>query len=454
MNNKNRVVLSFSIMALLLLTVGYGQSWNVALAIFNMCLISAVMSMGLNMQWGYAGLFNAGVMASTAIGGLTAVLVSYSPVMKAWSAGGTPLTAAFTALLITIAFGLLVWKKIKKGFFRSLCMTAVVLTGYVFMRIYYDEATLAIEAIEPAKTGFLGGLGLPIIFSWIAGGLAAAGLAWIVGRISLGLRSDYFAIATLGISEIMISILKNEDWLSRGVKNVTGLDRPVPYEVDLQQSEWFINLVTRFHGTADDGSPVSADILRETMQLSAGVFVKICYSGLFLAVVLIILWFATRALNSPWGRMMRAIRDNETAASAMGKDVTSRHRQVFIIGSAVIGIAGAMLTTLDGQFTPGSYIPLRFTFLIWVMVIIGGSGNNLGAIIGAFITWFVWIEAEPASLWLVSHVNVLLAETNPLRVHLQEVAPHIRMVLMGLILVLVLRFTPKGILPEKAPEHY
>ncbi|GIT07566.1 MAG: hypothetical protein CM1200mP30_11960 [Pseudomonadota bacterium] len=135
--------------------------------------------------------------------------------------------------------------------------------------------------------------------------------------------------------------------------------------------------------------------------------------------------------------MMRAIRDNETAASAMGKDVTSRHRQVFIIGSAVIGIAGAMLTTLDGQFTPGSYIPLRFTFLIWVMVIIGGSGNNLGAIIGAFITWFVWVEAEPVALWLVGHVNLLLDETNPLRSHLQEVAPHMRMVLMGLILILV-----------------
>ena len=108
-------------------------------------------------------------------------------------------------------------------------MTAVVLIGYLFIRFFFDQATTAIEAVEPAKTGFLGGLGLPIIFSWIAGGLAAAGLAWLIGRISLGLRSDYFAIATLGISEIMISILKNEDWLSRGVKNVTGLKRPVPY---------------------------------------------------------------------------------------------------------------------------------------------------------------------------------------------------------------------------------
>ena len=454
MTNSKRAIISFSIMALLLVMVGYGQAWNVALAILNLCLISAVMSMGLNMQWGYAGLFNAGVMASTAIGGLTAVLISYSPVSKAWSVGGPSLLAVIISLLLTIIVGLLVWKKTPKGGKRTWTMTGVVLTGYLFMRFFFEQGTYAIEAVEPAKTGFLGGLGLPILFSWIAGGVAAAGLAWLIGRIALGLRSDYFAIATLGISEIMISILKNEDWLSRGVKNVTGLKRPVPYEVDLQQTEWFINLVKWFYGTADDGSALSADVLREAMQLSAGVVVKLCYSALFVLVVLIILGLATRALNSPWGRMMRAIRDNETAASAMGKDITSRHRQVFIIGSAVIGISGAMLTTLDGQFTPGSYIPLRFTFLIWVMVIIGGSGNNLGSIIGAFITWFVWIEAEPTSLWLVGHINELLAETNPLRHHLMEVAPHMRMILMGLILVLVLRFSPKGILPEEAPKHY
>ena len=454
MSNDRRAIISFSIMGLMIVFVGYGQSWNVALAIVNLCLISAVMSMGLNMQWGFAGLFNAGVMASTAIGGLTALLISYAPVLKAWSVGGMSLCATLISLLLTIVAGVLVWKKTAKGKKRSWSLTAVVLTGYLFMRFFYEQGTTVIEAVDPAKTGFLGGMGLPIIFSWFAGGLAAAGLAWLIGRISLGLRSDYFAIATLGISEIMISILKNEDWLSRGVKNVTGLKRPVPYEVDLQQAEWFINLVHWFYGTTEDGKAHGADVMHEAMQLSAGVFVKLCYSALFLTVVLIILGLATRALNSPWGRMMRAIRDNETAAAAMGKDVTGRHRQVFIIGSAVIGISGAMLTTLDGQFTPGSYIPLRFTFLIWVMVIIGGSGNNLGAIIGAFVTWFVWIEAEPSALWLVSQINVFLDESNPMRQHLQEVAPQMRMVLMGMILVLVLRFRPKGILPEESPDHY
>ena len=453
MNQTVRATICFSIMAVLLLAVGFGQSWNVMLAIFNLCLISAIMSMGLNIQWGYAGLFNAGVMASTAVGGLAAVLISYSPVRKAWDAGGTELGIAFAALVMTIVLGLLVWKRMRPGRARSLSLTAVVLVGYGFIRFFYEGASSSIEAVETAKTGFLGGLGLPVLFSWAAGGLAAAGLAWLVGRIALGLRSDYFAIATLGISEIMISVLKNEDWLTRGVKNVTGLVRPVPYEVDLQQTEWFVSLVKWFHESSLAASGAGSDALREVIRLSSGIFVKLCYSALFLAVLLMILTLAMLALNSPWGRMLRAIRDNEVAAAALGKDVTNRHRQVFIIGSAVIGIAGAMLTTLDGQFTPGSYIPLRFTFLIWVMVVIGGSGNNLGSVIGAFITWFLWIEAEPAALWLVGLVNSMLAETNPLRQHLLEVAPHMRMVLMGLILVLVLRFSPRGVLPEQAPKR-
>ena len=164
--------------------------------------------------------------------------------------------------------------------------------------------------------------------------------------------------------------MKNEDWLTRGVKNVSGLPRPVPYEVDLQQALWFQEWAVRL-GT----SPVEF----------SSIFVKLSYAGLFAAVLLVILWLTQRALKSPWGGMMRAIRDNELAASAMGKNVTGRHLQVFVLGSAVVGIAGAMLTTLGGQFTPASYQPLRFTFVIWVMVIVGGSGNNWGAVLGGFV---------------------------------------------------------------------
>ncbi|MDB4826816.1 branched-chain amino acid ABC transporter permease, partial [Gammaproteobacteria bacterium] len=156
-----------------------------------------------------------------------------------------------------------------------------------------------------------------------------------------------------------------------------------------------------------------------------------------------------RALRSPWGRMMRAIRDNEIAAGAMGKNVTSRHLQVFILGSAVIGIAGAMLTTLDGIFTPSTYQPLRFTFLVWVMVIVGGSGNNLGSILGGFVIWFFWIEAEPLGLGLISFLTSSMAEDSPIRIHLLQNAAYTRYITMGAVLLLVLRFSPRGLIPER-----
>ena len=88
---------------------------------------------------------------------------------------------------------------------------------------------------------------MPILFSWIVGGLFAAGVAFVIGKIALGLRADYLAIATLLIAEIIVSIIKHEDWLARGVKNVIGLKRPAPYEIDLQNSQWFINLEEKYN---------------------------------------------------------------------------------------------------------------------------------------------------------------------------------------------------------------
>ncbi|MEM9009836.1 MAG: branched-chain amino acid ABC transporter permease [Pseudomonadota bacterium] len=430
---SGRAVLLYGGMALALVLVGVFQSWNVSLTILNLCLISAIMALGVNIQWGYAGLFNVGIMGFAAVGGIAGVLVSQPPVVEAWQAGGGRILLAGLMVVATVGAVLLLRRTMAPGRPRNLATAATVIVGYLLIRGFYDPGSSAIEDVDPARTGYLGGLGLPILFSWLVGGLLAAGAAWIVGKVALGLRSDYLAIATLGISEIIIAILKNEDWLSRGVKNVSGLPRPVPYEVDLQAAPWFIDLAARV-----GGDPASL----------SGITVKLLYACLFLVVLAILLWLAERALNAPWGRMMRAIRDNEDAAEAMGKDVTRRHLQVFVLGSAVVGIAGAMLTTLDGQFTPGTYNPLRFTFLIWVMVIIGGSGNNWGAVLGGFLIWFVWIQAEPAGNWLIGTLTSGLADGNVVRSHLLDAAPHMRMILMGLLLLLVMRFAPRGLLPE------
>ena len=452
MRKNLNVIAAYSIMMVLIILVGIFQSWNFALSIFNMCLISAVMTMGANIQWGYAGLINFGIMGYTALGGLAAVLISVDPVQEAWRAGGFDILMCLWLIIAMIFVIRFILKNFVKSKLRTYGIAAIIIAGIIIIRVTAEPGIEAIEAVNPAKTGFLGGFGLPIVFSWIVGAFFAGGLAFIVGKVALGLRADYLAIATLLISEIVIAIIKHEDWLTRGVKNVIGLKRPAPYEVDLQTTGWFINLVEKFNAGKLNLISNVADKQSALNQLvieGSSVFVKLCYSGLFLVVVIILLILTQKALYSPWGRMMRAIRDNEEAANAMGKNVVKQHLLIFILGSAIVGIAGAMLVTQDGLFTPGSYRPMRYTFLIWVMVIVGGSGNNFGAILGGFAVWFLWIEAAPIALFLINLFTAGMSDTHTLKIHLIESVPYFRYLMMGLGLLLIMRYRPKGILPEK-----
>ena len=429
-----RNIFLFAAMALLILLTGFLQSWNSALLILNMGLISAIMSLGVNLQWGFAGLFNVGVMGFVALGGLATVLISMPPVTEAWSAGGLRTMLGLVVGVASLWLTSLAIARLPSGKAKILGIIAGLIVGFFAFRFVFDGGVSAIEAVNPASTGYLGGLGLPILLAWPAGGLLAAGVAWIIGKTALGLRSDYLAIATLGIAEIILAIMKNEDWLARGVKNVIGLPRPVPFEVDLQNNPDFV-------ATATD--------LGMNAVTASSIYVKLCYAGLFTVVLLLLLWMAQNALRSPWGRMMRAIRDNETSAEAMGKDVTKRHLQIFVLGSAICGIAGAMMTTLDGQLTPAGYQPLRYTFLIWVMVIVGGSGNNFGAVLGGFVIWFFWVQVEPIGGFLMQAITSGMEDASPLKQHLISSVAHMRLFTMGLILLLVLRFSPKGLIPEK-----
>nr|WP_240704606.1 branched-chain amino acid ABC transporter permease [Candidatus Pelagibacter sp. FZCC0015] len=452
MRKNLNVIAAYSIMIVLILMVGIFQSWNIALSIFNLCLISAVMTMGANIQWGYAGLINFGIMGYTALGGLAAVLISVDPVQEAWRAGGFDILMCLWLIIVMVLVIRFILKNFEKSKLRTYSIAALIITGIIIIRVTAEPGIEKIEAVNPATTGFLGGFGLPIIFSWVVGALFAGGLAFIVGKVALGLRADYLAIATLLISEIVIAIIKHEDWLTRGVKNVIGLKRPAPYEVDLQTTDWFISLVEKFNSgklSVIDNLADRQAALNQLVIEGSSVFVKLCYSGLFLVVVIILLILTQKALYSPWGRMMRAIRDNEEAANAMGKNVVKQHLLIFILGSAIVGIAGAMLVTQDGLFTPGSYRPMRYTFLIWVMVIVGGSGNNFGAILGGFVVWFLWIEAAPISMFLINFFTAGIPETNAIKAHLIESVPYFRFLLMGLGLLFIMRYRPKGILPEK-----
>jgi len=432
MNYRN--IAYFVAFFVLIVLVGIGQSWSVALQIMALCLISAVMALGVNIQWGYAGLFSVGTVGFVAIGGVAAVITSMPPVKEAWAAGGLGTMSAMLIATATIIAAMQVWKRMASGRMRTLAMTVLLFGGLVLYRTVFDPAVTAIENVNPASTGYLGGLGLPVLFSWVIAGILAAGVAWLIGKVSLGLKSDYLAIATLGIGEIIIAVIKNEDWLTRGVKNVNGIPRPTAYEVNLQADPTFMSWV---HWLGLNGVDASS------------YYVKFSYIILFSIVLFIILWMSEKALNSPWGRMMRAIRDDEEAAEAMGKDVTRRRLQAFVIGSAVTGIAGAMLVSMTGLLSPDAYQPLRFTFLIWVMVIVGGSGNNWGSVLGGFLIWFLWIEVEPMGRFAIGLITSGMADGYWLKTELLNSAAYTRLLTMGIILLVMLRFAPRGLIPEK-----
>lgn len=446
MNPAMKNLILFAAVFAMIPLIAQFQGWNAALFVLNMGLISAIMALGVNLQWGFAGLFNVGIMGFVALGGLAAVLIGMPATPGAWQAGGLGIIGALFMGAITIIFAIYASRRMARGWLRAGIVIAILIIGFMLYRGVFDPAVGAIESINPASTGYLGGLnpystetyrdpgnGWVMLLAWPTGGVLAAGAAWIIGKTALGLRSDYLAIATLGIAEIIIAILKNEDWLSRGVKNVIGIPRPVPYEINLQNNAQFVERAAGFGVDAVTASTI---------------YVKLLYCGLFAYVLVLLLWMAQRALNSPWGRMMRAIRDNEVAAEAMGKDVTARHLQVFILGSAICGIAGAMLTTLDGQLTPGTYQPLRFTFLIWVMVIVGGSGNNLGAVLGGMLIYLMWDQGESIGLWVMEWITAGLPDGSAIKAHLIESAAHMRLLTIGVLLLLVLRFSPRGLIPE------
>lgn len=303
---------------------------NYALFMGILIGIYALLSLALNIHWGFTGLFNAGVAGFFAVGAYVSAILTSTP------AGGR-----------------------------------------------------------------IGGFELPVVLGWLGAMVVAGAIAWPIGRICLRLRSDYLAIATLGVAEIIRLVIKSEDWLTGGSRGITGIPRPFG-DLDYMASQ-------------------------------------AAYLALVLVVLLAVYLAVERQLRAPWGRMMRAIRDNEAAAAAMGKDVSARRLEAFIFGSAIMGLAGALFVHFNRSITPEAIDPMIATFLIWIMLILGGSGNNRGAILGALVIWLIWSMSE------------MLTDRLPAEVATQ--ASYIRVFVIGLMLQLVLRFRPEGILPEESARQ-
>jgi branched-chain amino acid transport system permease protein len=376
----------------------------------------AIIAVGLNIQWGYAGLFNVGIMGFIVAGAAASVLVTVPVNPAFWAGSGAPLLGqAILWLLGAVALVALVSQGRRIGLPKGLVTASTLIAatiGFMLVSAKFDPATTAIEA----EAGFIGGFGLPVAFGWIAAGLVAGAIAFVIGKICLGLRADYLAIATLGIAQIVKTFLKNADWLTRGTLTVSPLPWPVPTPGEIG------------------------------FFWSRGLYLSL--AALILVVVTLLL---ERAYRAPWGRMMRAIRDNEAAASSMGKNVDGRRMEIFVLGAMLMGLGGAVLVHFTSVFDPSGFVDLNHTFLIWVMVILGGAGNNRGAIFGAVLVYIVWTMSEPVALTLFALArdggSALFGWVAP--ADLDSRALQMRVFVIGLTITLVLRFAPDGVLPER-----
>src|SRR5690606_14369350 len=189
-----------------------------------------------------------------------------------------------------------------------------------------------------------------------AAGLVAGLVALPIGWVTLRLREEYLAIASLGAAEMIRFVFQNERWLADGVRGIAGI--PYPMRAALGSgAPWF-------------------------------------YLGL-VAAVLIVLYFAVeQGVRSPWGRVLKAIREDENAAMAAGKNVFAFKLQSLVFGGVVMGIAGSLYAHFIGYISPGAFEPMMATFIVWAMLIVGGSGNTRGAIAGAFIVWGIWSATD------------------------------------------------------------
>jgi len=301
--------------------VSYGSFFLVFATVFS------VIVLGLNLQWGFTGLFNVGVAGFVAIG-------------------------AYTSALLT----------------------------------------------TPEAAGRVGGLGWPVAFGWL-GAMVASGVAGLlVGLATLRLRHDYLAITTFGIAVTVQLVALNAQWLTGGPFGVQFIPKPM--------QAW----------------------------LGTGVGWTLAYLAVVVALLVLAYSGLERLVRSPWGRVLRAIREDEGAASSLGKHAFAYRLQSFVLGSMLMGLGGALFAHFVGFVAPEDFLPI-LTFQMWAMLIVGGSGNNRGAILGAYVVWGFWAVSGGLLRGVVPQAE-------------QARAAALQVVLIGVLIALMLLWRPRGLLGE------
>ena len=291
-------------------------------------LIFGIVVLGLNLQWGFTGLFNAGVAGFVAIG----------------------------------------------------AYTMAILTG-------------------PARDAVFGGFELPFLVGLLGAMIASAIGAVIVGLATLRLRHEYLAVATFGIAVSIQLVCLNWEYLTGGTLGLIGIPNP-------------------------------------TKAWAEGPFAQnAIFLGIVLIAVAMVFWALERIVKSPWGRTLKAIREDEVAAASLGKSPERVRLEAFILGCMVMGLAGALYVAFIGYVSPWDFLPI-LTFQIWTMLIVGGSGNNRGALLGAIVVWGVWTTS-----------GFVISRVVPAEIQAQGGA--MQAVLIGLILVVTLLVRPRGLIGEE-----
>lgn len=290
--------------------------------------IFAIATLGLNLQWGFTGIMNVGIV----------------------------------------------------GFFGVGAYAAAFITG-------------------PDYRDAFGGFSLHPLIGYLGAMLVSGVIAAIVGMPTIRLKHDFLAIVTFGIAVCIQLLAMNWKVVTRGFDGLHSLPKPF---------------------AALAGSPFRANLL---------------YLIMVLLIIAAITFALERMVRSPWGRMLRAVREDEQAAAALGKDAFAIRLQSFVLGSMLMGLSGALYANFLGFISPQDLLPI-FTFQVFVMLIVGGSGNNYGALLGTVIIWALWTVTE----------SVLSAILPP---GLRQQVSAIRVVMVGAILVAMLLYRPQGLLPER-----
>jgi branched-chain amino acid transport system permease protein len=250
----------------------------------------------------------------------------------------------------------------------------------------------------PDDPNRFGGFGLPIAIGWVGGALATGLVSFLIGALTIRLRADYLAIATFGVAVVVQLVALNLEPITGGPFGIGFIPRP------------FADLA---------GTPLAFSLLN---------------CAVLVVVVAILYLVLERLARSPWGRVLRAIREDETAARALGKNAFRFRLEAFGIGGAVMGLAGAVQAHFIGFIAPDNYQPI-LTFQVWAMLIVGGSGNNRGAILGAVVVWGIWAASAAA-------VSAILPPAQQAR------AATLLIVMIGVALCIILLLRPRGILGE------